>query len=160
MKKTDEWGQFFPFSLSPFGYNETMAREYFPMTKEQVLKKGWKWKEEGVEEKPQNYLGPEVQVPDDIQDVDDSICGKILRCEATGKLFKIIPQELQFYRDMKLPLPRKCFMQRQKERFMLRNPRHLWKRECAKCKKGIETTYAPERPEIVYCEECYLATVY
>ncbi|NUJ97742.1 hypothetical protein HGA92_03055, partial [Candidatus Gracilibacteria bacterium] len=26
-----EWGEFFPSSLSPFGYNETVAQEYFPI---------------------------------------------------------------------------------------------------------------------------------
>ncbi len=154
-----EWGQFFPRELSPFGYNETMAQEYFPLSKEEALTKGWKWKEETQDEE-KNYFGPPVAIPDDIKDVDDSICSAILRCEVTGKLFKIIPQELQFYREMKLPLPRKCFLQRQKERFALRNPRKLWKRQCAKCGKGMETTYSPERPEIVYCENCYLKEVY
>ncbi|MDD5740331.1 MAG: hypothetical protein PHO20_06215 [Candidatus Peribacteraceae bacterium] len=162
MKKHKEWGQFFPREMSPFAYNETIAQEYFPLTKEQAIAHGWRWKEEEeeVEERQENYLGPQVPVPDDIRDADDSICERILRCAVTGKLFKIIPQELQFYRDMKLPLPRKCFVQRQRERFALRNPRQLFKRTCAKCKKPIETTYAPNRPEIVYCEECYLKEVY
>lgn len=37
MKKTGEWGEFFPMSLSPFKYEETVANEYFP--KEEKLKK-------------------------------------------------------------------------------------------------------------------------
>jgi hypothetical protein len=160
MNKLGEWGQFFPRELSPFGYNETITQEYFPLTKEQALGKGWKWKENEEEIKEQNYLGPVVSIPDDIQEVSDSICEKILRCEASSKLYKIIPKELAFYRQMNLPLPRKCFIERQRERFALRNPRKLWKRKCQKCQKEIETTYAPERPEIVYCEECYLASVY
>jgi len=36
MEKTEEWGEFFPASLSPFGYNETIAMEYFPLTREEV----------------------------------------------------------------------------------------------------------------------------
>ena len=32
MMITGEWGEFFPSSLSPFGYNETVAQEYFPLT--------------------------------------------------------------------------------------------------------------------------------
>ncbi len=154
-----EFGQFFPRDFSPFGYNETIAQEYFPLSKKEVAEKQWRWKEE-EEIDQQNYMGPVVSVPEDIKDVDDSITSKILRCDVTGKLYKIIPKELQFYRDMKLPLPRKAFLQRQKERFVLRNPRHLWDRHCAKCKKAMQTTYAPERAEKVYCEECYLATVY
>jgi hypothetical protein len=159
MRKTGEWGQFFSRELSPFCYNETIAHEYFPMTEKQVKENGWRWKKEARDEE-KSYLGPSVAIPEDIKDVDDSICSAILRCEATGKLFEIIPQELKFYKTMNLPLPRKCFMQRQAERFALRNPRKLWQRKCQKCQKEIQTTYAPERPEIVYCERCYLETVY
>jgi hypothetical protein len=43
MKSTGEWGEFFPHELSPFGYNETVAQEYFPMTEAQVKEKGWNW---------------------------------------------------------------------------------------------------------------------
>jgi hypothetical protein len=32
-----EWGEFFPSSMSPFGYNETVAQEYYPMTRDEVL---------------------------------------------------------------------------------------------------------------------------
>ena len=34
-----EWGEFFPASMSPFGYNETVAQEYFPLSREEVLGK-------------------------------------------------------------------------------------------------------------------------
>jgi len=30
MKKTGEWGEFFPMELSPFKYEETIANDYFP----------------------------------------------------------------------------------------------------------------------------------
>jgi len=43
---------------------------------------------------------------------------------------------------------------------MLRNPRRLFNRKCMKCDKQIQTSYAPEKPEIVYCEECYVEEVY
>jgi len=36
MRSTGEWGEFFPHELSPFGYNETVAQEYFPLTEEEV----------------------------------------------------------------------------------------------------------------------------
>ena len=36
MKSTGEWGEFFPHEMSPFGYNETVAQEYFPMTEDEV----------------------------------------------------------------------------------------------------------------------------
>ena len=95
-----------------------------------------------------------------IADVSDDIVKHILTCEITGKPYKIIPQELKFYREMNLPIPRKCPDQRHKERMALRNPRKLWSRKCKKCGKEMQTTYAPERQEIVYCEECYLKEIY
>ncbi len=107
----------------------------------------------------QQYLGPEAAVPSDIRDITDDILKTILRCSSTGKLFKITPQELRFYRTMNLPLPDKCFDARLRERFALRNPRKLWSRSCAQCKKDIQTTYAPERSEKVLCESCYLTHI-
>ena len=158
MKKFGEWGEFWPANQSPFGYNETVAQEYFPMSQEEIRKKGWRWHEE--EESQEKYLGPPAKIPQKIEDVTEDICQKILLCEVTGRPYKIIPQELKFYKDMGIPIPRVCPDERHKVRMALRNPRKLWDRECMKCKKSIQTSYAPDRPEIVYCESCYLQTVY
>ena len=59
---------------------------------------------------------------------------------------------------MKVPVPTLCPNCRHFERLAKRNPLKLWKRACAKCNKDIETSYAPERPEIVYCIECYVSS--
>jgi len=154
-----EWGQPLPPELSPFGYNETVAQEYFPLTEGEVIKRGWKWYAD-TESQTSAYQGPRLSLPADIKDVPDDITEKILTCERTGKPYKIIPQELALYRQHHLPLPRVCFDERHLERIQRRNPRRLWIRNCMKCKKPIETTYEPSRPEIVYCEDCYLKEVY
>ena len=159
MQQKGIWGQFFPYTFSPFCYNETIASMYFPLSENEVLARGWRWKSQEVASGEQ-YLGPVVHVSERIDAVADDVCQKILRCEVTGKLYKIIPQELAFYRRMNLPIPSRCFDQRHLDRLQKRNPRKLWDRTCAKCKKGIQTTYSPERPETVYCESCYLQTVY
>lgn len=57
MKTTGEWGEFFPTWLSPFGYDETVANEYFPLSESDVREKGWKWK---GEEETSSYHGPFV----------------------------------------------------------------------------------------------------
>ena len=114
-----------------------------------------------------------VQLPDSIVDVPDDILNWAIECEATKRPFKIIKQELEFYRKMRLPVPRFHPDERHRRRMALRNPRKLWQRQCQKCQKDIQTTYAPDRPavrgseepsgsrgEIVYCEECYLKAVY
>ena len=158
MQKTNEWGEFFPQHLSPYGYNETVAQEYFPLSEKDIKDKGWNWKNE--EERTEKYLGPMPIIPETIGKVTDDICSRVLTCEVTKKSYKIIPQELRFYREMDIPLPKKCFDQRHKERMAQRNPRKLWKRNCNKCEKEMETSYSPDRPEIIYCEKCYLEAVY
>ncbi len=157
MMKDDSWGEFFPSSFSPFGYNETIAQDYYPLSKAEALKRGFQWKED---DKINYYQGPKNILPDHIKLVSDEIVKQILSCEQCGKNYKIILQELQFYRKMNLPPPNLCPDCRHRRHLSVRNPRQLYARTCAKCTAPIQTTYAPERPEIVYCESCYLKEVY
>jgi hypothetical protein len=94
-----------------------------------------------------------------MKNINECLAGT-LKCEITGKPFKIIKQELAFYIENWISLPTKHSDQRYKERTDLRNPRTLHERSCAECKKNIITTFAPERPEKVVCEECYRKLVY
>ena len=158
MQQAGEWGEHPPAQHSPFAYNETVAQEVMPLTREAVLERGWKWLDEA--EQADQYLGPSVVISDNIRDVTDDITKQILRCEVTDKPYKIIPQELTFCRDMNVPVPRRSPDQRHMDRMALRNPRRMWNRQCALCHKAIRTTFAPERTEIVYCDDCYLKSVY
>lgn len=36
MQETGEWGEFLNPSLSPFGYNETVSQDYYPLESEQA----------------------------------------------------------------------------------------------------------------------------
>jgi len=155
METTGEWGEFFPIEISPFAYNETTAQEYYPMTKEEITEKGYKWKEKDKKEyKKQNYI-----VLASINEVDDAICNEILACKETGKNFKIQQLELGFYRKMGLPVPIYCPDERHLRRLQFRNPRQLWDRKCDKCGVNINTSYSQDRHEIIYCEKCYLETI-
>ncbi|MDD4319723.1 MAG: hypothetical protein PHW10_05370 [Candidatus Peribacteraceae bacterium] len=156
MRGAGEWGEFFPTLLSSHAYNETIAPEYFPLTKEQVLAQGWRWREEDRRE----YRSATADLPDDISDSSDEIAKAIFACDRCRKNYRIIPQELALYRNMPVPAPRCCSACRHTARQKLRTPYKLWERSCAKCAAKIKTAYAPERPEIVYCEECYLKEVY
>jgi hypothetical protein len=160
MRQAGEWGEFFAPEHSPFAYNESMSQEYFPLTKKEVEKRGWQW-HEGKEEMPKvSKIIHAATLPDAITDVPDDILNCAISCEATKRPFRIVKQELEFYRRMALPLPRFHPDERHRRRITLRNPRKLWKRPCMRCGKEMRTTYSPDRPEIVYCEECYLKEVY
>lgn len=157
MRKKGEWGQFPPISHSQFAYNETMAQEYFPLTKEEALARGYGWKDE---DKSSGYAGPKIKLPDTIAETDDEITKRILTCEDCGRNYKVVTQELDFYRKMNIPAPLNCPTCRHKARMGQRTPRRLYDRACAKCGKEIQTSYAPSRPETVYCEKCYLGAIY
>lgn len=152
MKQTGEWGEFFPLEISPHAYNETVAQEYYPLTKEEVEVRGWRWKDPDQKE----YAVQKTKLPDLLDDTDDAICAQVLQCEATGKNFKIIPQELKFYRKMNVALPRLCPDARHLHRMEMRSPRELFDRNCAKCGAKMKTTFHPDRSEKVFCESCFV----
>lgn len=158
MKSHGEWGRFFPVELSPFGYNETIALYDYPLSKEDLLKRGWKWHHD--EQDVRMYKGFVYEIPDHIKDVSDDIVKRVFSCEVTGNSYKIIPQELKFYRELGIPVARRSPAERHRDRVHLRNPRRLFDRDCAKCGKSIQTSFSPARPEQVYCEACYFKTVY
>jgi len=171
MQKDNEWGEFFPFDFSPFGYNETLGNSYIPISKERVLSYGLKWQDNDFGLK---YHGEFYEPKDDIAQYHDLAAQKellagIIKCEISGKPFKIMPQELAFYLDHKVPIPTKHYDVRYNENLAQANPKKLWDRECmceesghgheGKCQIEFETTYAPDRPEKVFCESCYQKAV-
>ncbi len=170
--RTYAFGEFFPAEFSPFAYNESIAQEYYPVTKEKAIESGFRW---GVSV-PREYRVTKDpgQLPRDIKNVSDSITEETIRCAHNGSCehqcttaFRILESELQFYRRMHLPLPWLCPNCRHYERIEYRNPLNirLWRRSCMcngsdhghpeRCPNEFETPYAPDRPEVVYCEECY-----
>lgn len=158
-----EYGEFFPIYYSSFGYNLTTAQEYFPLTKEEALAKEFKWYD--ISEK--EYQPATSGLPDDISDTSPEICKELLACEATladgrkcGRNYKIIEQELKLHKMLNLPLPRKCFYCRNLDKIKYRTPRKLYDRQCAKCSADLKTAYPPDRPEIIYCEKCYVENVF
>ncbi|MDD4628672.1 MAG: hypothetical protein PHE68_04760 [Candidatus Peribacteraceae bacterium] len=156
MQKTGEWGDFFPPALSLFAYNESIANDYYPLTEAQAKALGYRWKERDSRE----YAPPTFVPPASVGEVRDDVIQETLACGTCGRNYRIQAQELALLRSVRMPLPAECFFCRHHNRMRKRNPRHLWQRSCAKCKKELQTTYAPERPEIIYCEECYLKEVY
>lgn len=137
LKREGIYGEFFPPTLSSFGYNESCVQEQFPLIKEQALAQGFKW-----------------------EDLERGTYGKengkdIFACKVCRRNYLIIPREAEFYERFSIPTPDMCPDCRHLRRFTARGPNKLWQRNCAKCNASFETNYAPDRPEILYCEQCY-----
>ncbi len=107
MQQTKEWGEFFDPSVSMFAYNETVAQENYPLTEAAARALGWQWR------------SGDSNVTSTPTDAD------IINCKVSGKPFKIIPQERQFYERMALPLPEVSPNERHHMRLALRGPRCL-----------------------------------
>lgn len=157
MKKHGEWGEFWPSKMSPFAYNEALSNDWLPLTKEEALAQGQKWRDPD----PKEFLPQDFEVADDIAQIDESVMQKIFACKKCGQNYKIVPAEFAFYKKYILPIPDECPSCRHIDRMRRRNPRHLWHRQCMNegCQNEFETTYAPDRPEKVYCEKCYQQSV-
>jgi hypothetical protein len=171
-----KYGEFFPPNMSIFAYNHSQGYEYFLLPKEEAEKYGFNWKI--PDGKNYTVTMQSKDIPNTISEVTDDILEEVIGCEhevsgthAFGcnvdcaTAFRITRQELDFYRQMRLPLPRLCFNCRHIDRVSWRNVPALYPRICmceepghnheGKCSNEFETSYAPERPEIVYCEKCY-----
>jgi hypothetical protein len=169
MSATGEFGEFFPAALSPFGYNETVAPYHYPLSEQDAREKGFNWNSAAT----QGSFGITTllpdKIPDHIKDISEDIIKEIFECIECAKNYKIIKQELAFYKQMNLPVPRLCPDCRYRQRMSLRNPRKLWARQCmcdgsghnheGRCLVEFETPYAPDRPETVFCELCYTHSI-
>ncbi len=170
MGRVYKYGEFFPTDFSPYAYNVGSAQEFFPLDEARAKAQGFAWappkKSENVatilaEEIPD---GPAQNVLNAIKEIYECAHKGTCTDQCSGAL-KLTQAELDFYARFSLPLPALCPNCRHYSRVALRNPWHLWHRTCmctqphthhaGQCPNEFETSYAPDGPEIVYCESCY-----
>lgn len=180
------YGEFFPAELSPFGYNESTAQEFFPLSEEAALSSHYVWR--AMADKNYATTKKAAELPDASREMPDTIINETIECmhggtcnEQCTKAYRIVPAELVFYRTNNLPLPRLCPNCRHAQRTRFRNPLQLWQRECQckgaasdngayantvehfhksdPCPNHFVTAYAPDKPDLIYCESCYVAEI-
>lgn len=140
MKETKEYGEFFPSTLSPFAYNESAAQLYAPLSRDEALAHGFRW-------------------DDELESTQQQATDQALNCDTCAKQFRVITQEQSVYSKIGIAPPTICPDCRFAELGKWKNPRKLYQRTCKRCSAKITTTYAPNTPEQVYCEECYRAVI-
>jgi hypothetical protein len=169
MQKRGEWGEFFPPIFSSFTYNESIANFHYPLTREEATSLGYNWLENNydIEYNGEPYQPLPIKEYEQDEQKRKELLAGVLKCEQSGRPFKIMPQELLFLIKQGLPIPKRHYLVRILDRLHLLNPTDLYHRQCdceekdhkheGRCQVQFETTYAPDRPEKVYCEECYWA---
>lgn len=172
MKKTGEWGEFFPPALSMFYYNESIVMDYYPKSKEEVEKIGGRWQNEDFTPE----IGSEIYEPKDILQYDPNVnpncdgeintaLAGILKCQKTSKPYRLQAKELAFYIENHIQIPKYHPEYRYGERVARTNRLALYKQQCdcdldghehtGRCTIGFETTHSPEKNRKVFCEQCY-----
>ncbi len=157
------FGEFFPEMFSDFAYNETIANVFFPLSKDEALSRGYKWKDK--EKKNYQATLKPSDLPETIGEVKDSILNEVIECEEKDDpnsvgAFRITQNELNFYRKIDSPLPRACFDIRHLRRMNKRPKLKFLRRNCSKCSSEVETIYDKDYAPIIYCEKCYQQEVY
>lgn len=165
------YGEFFPLEFSVHGYNESIAQKYFPLTKQEILQKGYRYTPKTNREYAIDI--PFDQIPDAAAQLNGDILGKILACRHKGECteqcteaFRITEAEYEFYMQMKLPAPDLCPNCRHYARKRKRNDLHFYTGTCScdktththgslPCATEFLTTYKQSETKNVFCEKCY-----
>lgn len=179
--KEYRYGEFLPFEFSLYGYNESTAQKYFPLTKEEAIEKGYNWQD--LTEKNHLITKKNTEIEDTIHEVSDHVLRETIECghkgdctdQCTGA-FRITKEELEFYRINNLPLPKLCPNCRYYTLIHKRYPIRYYNRKCqcagasdnllytnsevhshgdTPCENTFITTFPADSKEFVYCEECY-----
>lgn len=147
------YGETFPLMMSLFGYNETSGMKFLQKNKDQALKEGYAW----YDGETPSYAATikNADIPDTLSVTPENITDEILECGVCARGYKVGVLEFTLLNKMDTPVPHSCPQCRQSARFARLNPPQLWKRNCTKCNAEVSTAFAPERPEIIYCEKCY-----
>lgn len=175
-----KYGEFFPIEHSPFGYNNSTSIQYFPMTKELAIKNSYPWIE--VQRGEYTITLRASELPESLENTGKEILKEVIECKNCKNPYRILENEFLFYRKENLPLPLLCNDCRFERRISDRLKLFLYDRTCMcagandetgkynntvphthgsnECEEQFKTGYAPEGPEIVYCEKCYQAEVY
>ena len=150
MQERGEYGQVFPQALVPFAYNESIAQLYMPLTREEAEARGFRWVEKKAPSVPAESV---FTPPDDIADVEwTDVDGKFLLCAESGRPFRLVKPEFEFYKQYAIALPRLHPDVRLVKRFPTGLMFNLHEAACVQCGRQLQTSM--EAGDKVLCEEC------
>lgn len=177
MQTAEERWKFFDIICTPYPYNDTVATQDYPIKNVHVLDPEkfisdaildlW-WEPLNIKRRTRDQ---EVNIPswiiiieasklDELKS-DEEILKIAITCEISGRPFRIVKSELEFYRKMHLPLPRKHPDIRYQERIQkFRPPRNIYLRQCDKTWEDMLSVYPQEVKFKVYKEEEYNKEIY
>lgn len=140
MTQSWEYGQLLPYSMMYTWYNTTIARFYFPKTKEEILALWWYREDEVINSSNIKWF----QAPDHIKDIPKDIHKKTIICAQTGQAFNFVPQVIKFHQKHNIALPGITHLQRTINRFKPLTNIKTFDWVCAETWENIVHYYLPE----------------
>ncbi|MFH0769955.1 MAG: hypothetical protein V1926_01105 [Candidatus Peregrinibacteria bacterium] len=150
MRRTNEWGAFFPLAFNPTPYNRSVAYRYYPISEEEARRQGCTWFEEDVVDYPGAIAA--AALPDALPKTEEPI---VVKSAFSGRPFNITTREIQRYRTMHVPLPRTSYEERMNKRAEQLGRPELYQRTCMKTGKTLLSPYPPEAPYTIWDREEY-----
>ena len=155
--------EFFDPQLSYYGYNESLAMSYYPLTKQQALQRGYKWSDyelpmPNVEKKVEWKDLPKQWcriIKEKKPDILDKILNYAVICEVSKKPFRITKQEIEFYVKYNIPLPTKHPDVRHQERLARKDPTIMHLVRCDECGEEMLSVHLPWEWKKILCEKCF-----
>jgi len=136
-----------------------MAADYFPLSRKSAAEEGFNWSEYEAPAPGAGQLVMGSNLPDGITDVTSEVTSLSIRCVNSGRLFRIVERELEFYRKMNIPLPPYHGDVRYRARLESRRRRTLTPARCSKCLQDVFTSLPESHSRKALCESCYRDSV-
>jgi len=148
--KKDIYDEFWIWVVYVLNSNEFISEAILDLWWEEKIKIKWRTKE------IETYIPDDIEkltseIIPEISEVSDDILWKVIICEKSLRPFKIIKEELYFYKKYNLPIPRLHPEERYRNRFNKIPKYDLFLRKCNKCNE--ETLSTIEKWKII-CEKC------
>jgi len=159
MLQKGQYGEFFPMAFSPCAYNSSFAYLMYPMTEEEIAQRGLYFQADTETDLNNFDVITADDLPDNITDVSDEICNKVIIGKESGKPFKLTQREVTFYKQNNICLPDDTPNARMSNRFKLLNNFKVEQEQCFSCGKAIESSCRTSDGFKPYCEKCYLNEV-
>lgn len=153
MLSSGEYGQFFPYRVSPWAYNTSHANALFPLEAEDVEALPARWYLFAAE-RSTNAL-PITDLPTTLHATTDAVLTNSYQCPVSGRAFRIVKPELELHRSLGVALPRLHPTVRRTQRAEQLFAPVLHERTCADCKTRLMTRIPAEHAADVVCELCY-----
>ena len=158
-----EWWEFFNPQLSYYWYNESIAMDYYPLTREEAIRKWYKRSDyESPAPKVEKFV-PWEKLPKQwckvIKEKKPEILDKIINyaviCEVSQRPFRITKQEIEFYVKHNLPLPTKHPSIRHQERLRRKDPTIMYLMNCDECWEEMLSVHEKWEWKKILCKRCF-----